>query len=763
MNIYTFSNNIYNGNFKKDFFKFSLKKNKKLFKYIFIHILLKLLLVLRLINKNFYTEKYYEYLKHIDVNNISKEFWKKNNHKVDKIKLSKKTIIIDDAPSIIFKPLKLKITTNTDKYLHIDNILSDKITKNSVLYLDKYNHHFKNNKQYIKLNNKYYEFNTKYIFTLLLRYLKIVIILGILSSIISLISLYFATGDFGHAMFKVYLKTTTLLFLNTLPIFILMTLLYLTINSISISFIITSLLSIVLTFINYFKIMFRNDPFVLLDITLISEAKEMMNTYTLNFPIMFYIAVISLIIIAIILIRFFKIKIEYKFIRVVSILLIVMFSIFIYNKLYINDTFYENLVNSELINKNSTTQKYINRGFIYPFINSTNERLVTKPDNYSEEKVKEILSNYEYQNIDENKKVHIVSVMLESFADISKNTDIEFTTDVYGKWHNIEKKSISGTLISPVFGGGTIIPERKFLTGYSLEAYPRMETYSHVRYFNEQGYITTGFHPGYSWFYNRKNVNEYLGFDNYNFWADLDRTEETDEYMWSGVTNDKYVFKDIYKKLNEAKENNKYMFNFSVTYQNHGPQWHTYDENSHIVKKDTYDKWGYQAINYYLDGIYDTINEIDNFINVLEKESEPVVLIMFGDHRPDLGQDKMGYNTAQINIDLTTEEGLLNYYGTPYIIWANSSAKKVLNNDFVGNGKTISANFLMNLFFKEAGYIGNEYMQYSSELLDNVSVIHSTTYMENDVFTTELSKDSLNKYNDFKFLEYYYYTKKYEN
>ena len=96
MNIYTFSNNIYNGNFKKDFFKFSLKKNKKLFKYIFIHILLKLLLVLRLINKNFYIEKYYEYLKHIDVDNISKEFWKKNNHKVNKIKLSKKTIVIDD-------------------------------------------------------------------------------------------------------------------------------------------------------------------------------------------------------------------------------------------------------------------------------------------------------------------------------------------------------------------------------------------------------------------------------------------------------------------------------------------------------------------------------------------------------------------------------------------------------------------------------------------------------------------------------------------
>ena len=36
---------------------------------------------------------------------------------------------------------------------------------------------------------------------------------------------------------------------------------------------------------------------------------------------------------------------------------------------------------------------------------------------------------------------------------------------------------------------------------------------SYVRYFKDQGYDALYRHPGYSWFYNRSNVNEYLGFD----------------------------------------------------------------------------------------------------------------------------------------------------------------------------------------------------------------------------------------------------------
>ena len=47
----------------------------------------------------------------------------------------------------------------------------------------------------------------------------------------------------------------------------------------------------------------------------------------------------------------------------------------------------------------------------------------------------------------------------------------------------------------------------------------RKDTDSYVWYFRGQGYDTIYHHPGYGWFYNRQNVNDYLGFQRQWFTA----------------------------------------------------------------------------------------------------------------------------------------------------------------------------------------------------------------------------------------------------
>ena len=51
-----------------------------------------------------------------------------------------------------------------------------------------------------------------------------------------------------------------------------------------------------------------------------------------------------------------------------------------------------------------------------------------------------------------------------------------------------------------------------------------------------------------------------------------------------------------------------------------------------------------------------------------------------------------------INIDLSTLDGLLNYYTTPYVIWANDAAAETLDWDAAAEAldlpETISASFL---------------------------------------------------------------------
>ncbi|MFQ9771877.1 MAG: hypothetical protein ACLRX4_10290 [Oscillospiraceae bacterium] len=109
-----------------------------------------------------------------------------------------------------------------------------------------------------------------------------------------------------------------------------------------------------------------------------------------------------------------------------------------------------------------------------------------------------------------------MGVMLEAFCDL---TDFDalagFDTvqEVYAPWHALEEQSLSGRLLTNIFAGGTVDTEWGFLTGASEHDEYRGATGSYVRYFTAQGYAAHYAHPGYSWFYDRERVNDYLGFD----------------------------------------------------------------------------------------------------------------------------------------------------------------------------------------------------------------------------------------------------------
>lgn len=135
------------------------------------------------------------------------------------------------------------------------------------------------------------------------------------------------------------------------------------------------------------------------------------------------------------------------------------------------------------------------------------------------------------------------------------------------------------------------------------------------------------------------------------------------------------------------------------------------------------------------------------------------MVILFGDHKPALGNNNIVYKTLGVNFDFNTEEGFYNYYDTPYIIWGNDSAKKVLANDIKGKGPKIGPYFLMNEFFKLVGYKGNEYMKLSNNVKSAVDVISSKErYKEDGVLRWKVSPKDRDKLQDFFKVEYYWST-----
>ena len=108
-----------------------------------------------------------------------------------------------------------------------------------------------------------------------------------------------------------------------------------------------------------------------------------------------------------------------------------------------------------------------------------------------------------------------------------------------------------------------------------------------------------------------------------------------------------------------------------------------------------------------------------------------------------------------INLDTNTEEGFYNYYSVPYLVWGNEAAKTTLNKDIIGKGPTISSCFLMNELFNVLGLKGNEYLNATTKIYNNVQVLKPPFYKKDGKIVTKLSDKDLNVINLLEQLQYY--------
>ncbi len=578
----------------------------------------------------------------------------------------------------------------------------------------------------------------------------LIIVILLLSFLIMSLTFVFSSAVWNMDFFTSYFQSELLMLMNFIPIFIFMMILYLISNRLWLSFLFTSFLFIAMSIVNKFKLYFRDEPFWFIDIKLIRESMDMKQKYSINLSRNMVIMFIGLILITIILKLFMDYRQESKKSRIIVLVGTLITTYIIFSGPYFNSKVYADLGDKSLINIWSQSQQYQSKGFVYPFIYSMTQVLDREIENYDEDKAIEDLAKYDYKDIEEEKKVNVITIMLEAYSDFSEFESVEFKKDPYEYFHRLQSESIEGNLVTNIFGGGTIDTERAFLTGYYHLPSFFKDTNSFVWYFKEQGYVTEAMHPIYGWFYNRRNVNPYLGFDSYDYY----------ENKYSKVSEEYLQDIDFFNYIIEGYKTNKGKspyFNFSVTYQNHGPyDENYYEENQFITREKNYDDIAFNMFNNYLAGINRTDEAIESLIEFFRTEDEPVVVLFFGDHKPWLGNNDIGYKMMDIGIDFSTKEGFLNYYKTPFLIWGNDAAKSTLEKDLVGEVDDISPNFLMAELFKAIGWEGNEYMQYTQELKNYYDVNHLVYFKENGEYTSELSAENKTRYEEFMNVEYYY-------
>lgn len=402
-------------------------------------------------------------------------------------------------------------------------------------------------------------FENNFVKSALVLFLNIILSAGILG-----VTLVLSSATFNKLLFQSYLASPLLLLMNTIPIVLVMTLLYFIFNTLWLSYLLTVILFVGGGLINKFKLTYRDDPFVFRDLKLFTESLQMSKQYSLTMNQKLVIAISILLLFTIAVKLIVNIKIQSKKIRMINIIMIGI-TIGVFSSAYFDEGVYAFVGDKTIIDPWIDSQQFQSKGFVYPFLYSVKEAKEIVPDYYNEEQAIKKLATFDYENIEENKKVNVISIMLEAYNDFSKFDTVEIREDVYEDFHALQTRAISGDLVTNIFAGGTVNTERAFLTGYYSFTDFYKNTNSHVWYMREQGYTTEMMHPITGSFYNRRNVNEFLGFDNFDHYDNRFR------YVEESYLSDWDFFDVIIESFENSVALGNPYFHFSTTYQNHGP------------------------------------------------------------------------------------------------------------------------------------------------------------------------------------------------
>ena len=260
--------------------------------------------------------------------------------------------------------------------------------------------------------------------------------------------------------------------------------------------------------------------------------------------------------------------------------------------------------------------------------------------------------------------------------------------------------------------------------------------FSYARYLRSQGYHAVGSHPNVSSFYSRGLVNDYLGFEDYLY---------TDNYFTdiSGWRCDSSYLPEVFRRFLEDIRGEAPVFSFNVSFQGHSP----YNDSSFDASDQLWAGEGASdatryVINNYLNSVAETQRLLQENLDLLRDAEEPVLVLVYGDHCPYLVSPSV-YAESGLELSLSSEKGIIDYYGTPWLLWGNPAAQPLLEKELSGEGPMLSPGYFMNLIFEQLGLKGSAFMQFTETVRSRLPVVNSQGYvLEDGVLSAAVSEEA---------------------
>lgn len=246
------------------------------------------------------------------------------------------------------------------------------------------------------------------------------------------------------------------------------------------------------------------------------------------------------------------------------------------------------------------------------------------------------------------KLADVVVIQSESLFDPADLQGFEPSASL-PEFRRLTKKGLSGKLAVPTFAGGTIRTEYEFLSGYPLDAFPAvhypylgmgMKTpTSLANSLREAGYTTAFVHPHERDFYNRDKAMAALGFQSLAFYDDF---KGAPTHGW--YTTDAALFERIESLM---PTHGPPMFVMGVTMENHGP-WSlkrglSEQERAEHILPDSGGPETQDELREYLTLLASGDRALGAFAERLLRRERPTLLLVYGDHLPDLPHTYQSY------------------------------------------------------------------------------------------------------------------------
>jgi len=548
-------------------------------------------------------------------------------------------------------------------------------------------------------------------------------LIGLVTPVVTLVAL----ENYTHVISDLSMM---IIILNLLFFYALYGMMTFLLGSVKRGFLVATLIPMIFGLANYFVVSFRGSPIVPWDFFSIGTAASVADNYTFTLSWKGCFSVITFVWIILISSKS-RVQFRRKAVRIPLAAAFVAAMV-----LYISGI--QNSAFQSFFGMDTTLFTinvfYRNNGIAAAFLGNLRFLNVEEPDGYSVSAVTELAEQYSGDSDDSDAEVtqypNIIVIMDEAFSDLSVWGDFATSEEVMPFFKSLQEEAIGGEVYVSVKGGNTANTEYEFLTGDTMgflptgsvpyQQYIKNDMPSLASYLGGLGYDTLAIHPYNASGWDRDDVYDYFGFDDF-----LDKTDFDNPTYVRNYISDSSAFDKIIEQYEEKEEEDR-LFVFEVTMQNHSgyssdsPGFDIYVELTDVENKTTQ----VTATEKYLTLMNMTDKALQELVEYFEEEDEPTIILMFGDHQPS------DYITNQIRricgvSEPETVEEIQQGYRVPFVIWANYDLESAFYDG-------ISVNYLSGILLEAAGVPLTDYQTYLSELMETLPVINGNVYRDED-------------------------------